>query len=379
MDHCRHYHCNKCHKLHLIDSNYGIWNGKDCICGKQHVHWKEPLETIQQIEEESPKQLLKRPTYVLNILYNHEGIYLSKRLQKDKPMYNLWQVAGGKVEKGESSLQAVLRETKEETGLEVTKEDCKFNCDVYATKILDHQQLRRTEPEKQGAWIMTPFVQYEFMAKQNELTPTLVTYYTSILNYVRKEESVYVNQGGKAEEALYGEAIVYGQPVNVLIDSGAVGCIISKRYLDKVQKDIDAPTNVKIIDVTGKRTAPLGMVRQVPIQMRNIKVHIDMIVTNSAEYNVLLGNEWLKKVNANIDYGRNIVTIKYEGQQQEIPVTCTQRLDPTKYTVIDPTEELELEEEEVENNTPFYKAEMVKSTFQIDDRRYHEGFLEYIS
>ena len=113
--------------------------------------------------------------------------------------------------------------------------------------------------------------------------------------------------------------------------------------------------------------------------MRDIKVHVDMIVTNSAEYNVLLGNEWLKKVNANIDYGRNIVTIKYDGQQQEIPVTCTQRLDPTKYTVIDPTEELELEEDEVENNTPFYKAEMVKSAFQIDDRRYHEGFLEYIS
>src|SRR5438034_4957500 len=120
-------------------------------------------------------------------------------------------------------------------------------------------------------------------------------------------------------------------------------------------------------------------VRQVPIQMRDIKVHVDMIVTNSAEYNVLLGNEWLKKVNANIDYGRNIVTIKYDGQQQEIPLTCTQRLDPTKYTVIDPTEELELEEDEVENNTPFYKAEMVKSAFQIDDRRYHEGFLEYIS
>ena len=57
-------------------------------------------------------------------------------------MYNLWQVAGGKVEKGESSLQAVLRETKEETELDINKEDCKFlmndpafNCDVYATKI----------------------------------------------------------------------------------------------------------------------------------------------------------------------------------------------------------------------------------------------------
>ena len=63
-------------------------------------------------------------------------------------MYNLWQVAGGKVEKGESSLQAVLRETKEETGLDLAKEDCmflfndpEFNCDVYATKLPDQQEL----------------------------------------------------------------------------------------------------------------------------------------------------------------------------------------------------------------------------------------------
>jgi 8-oxo-dGTP pyrophosphatase MutT (NUDIX family) len=80
---------------------------------------------------------MKRPTFVLNVLYNNHGIFLSKRLQKDKPMFNLWQVAGGKVEKGESSLQAVLRETKEETGLQLSSNDCvllindpEFNCDV---------------------------------------------------------------------------------------------------------------------------------------------------------------------------------------------------------------------------------------------------------
>ncbi|GBC25874.2 retroviral-like aspartic protease 1 [Rhizophagus irregularis DAOM 181602=DAOM 197198] len=104
-----------------------------------------------------------------------------------------------------------------------------------------------------------------------------------------------------------------------------------------------------------------------------------MIVTNSAEYNVLLGNEWLKKVNANIDYGQNTITIKYEGIQQQIPVTCSQKLDPTKYTVIDPVDELELEDElEDTIAVPFYKAEITKSTFQINDRKYHPGYLEYI-
>ena len=55
--------------------------------------------------------------------------------------------------------------------------------------------------------------------------------------------------------------MVYGQPVNVLIDSEAVGCIISKQYLDQVEKEINAPTNIKIIDVTKKKIAPLGMVK----------------------------------------------------------------------------------------------------------------------
>src|SRR5215469_11398446 len=342
---------------------------------------KPPDKKLEK-EKEPEKQILKRPVYVINVLYNNHGIFLSKRLQKDKPMFNLWQVAGGKVERGESSLQAVLRETKEETGLQLAKEDCiyltndpKFNCDIYLTKVFDNQQLQRTEPEKQGAWTNMAFQQYEFMAKNKELTPSLITFCTLILTNLQKEEPVYVNQTGKAEEALYGEAVVYNQPVNVLIDSGAVGCIISKRYLDQVHKNIDAPTNIKIIDVMGNKSAPLGVVYQVPVKIRDITVPINMIVTNSAEYNVLLGNEWLKKVNANINYGSSTITIKYEGLQQKIPVTCTQKLDPTKYIVIDTTEELELEdEEENENYTPYYTAEMGDSTFQINARTYDLNF-----
>ncbi|GBB90721.1 hypothetical protein RclHR1_17780008 [Rhizophagus clarus] len=41
------------------------------------VKWKEPLEEFK--ENEPVKQILKRPTYVINILYQDNGIYLSKR------------------------------------------------------------------------------------------------------------------------------------------------------------------------------------------------------------------------------------------------------------------------------------------------------------
>src|ERR1044072_6912293 len=57
------------------------------------------------------------PDFVLTILYNEEGIYMSQRKNLKKLMYLKYQVPCGKVDRGESSLQAAWRETKEETDL----------------------------------------------------------------------------------------------------------------------------------------------------------------------------------------------------------------------------------------------------------------------
>jgi len=114
---------------------------------------------------------LKRPAFVLNILYNNNGIYLSKRLQTNKEMYDMWKVPGGKVDKGESSTQATIRETLEETGISLKKEDLtyllndpKYNCDVYITKLLPDQVPQRTEPEKHGAWKLFSIDDYKNLA-----------------------------------------------------------------------------------------------------------------------------------------------------------------------------------------------------------------------
>jgi hypothetical protein len=42
-------------------------------------------------------------------------------------------------------------------------------------------------------------------------------------------------------------------------------------------------------------------------------------------------------------------------------------LDPTKYTVINPTEELKLEEEDDITSISFYKAKLTDTTFQINE------------
>jgi len=66
------------------------------------------------------KQIMKR-TGVIGIIENERGeILVSQRFDPKVPKAHLkWDVPGGKIEKGESSREALLREITEETGLEV--------------------------------------------------------------------------------------------------------------------------------------------------------------------------------------------------------------------------------------------------------------------
>ena len=115
-----------------------------------------------------------------------------------------------------------------------------------------------------------------------------------------------------SQSLIFLAKLPYDTKVNILLDTEAVGCIISKQFLDKIGKPIEAATNVKIIDVNGDRSSPLGIMRQVPIKIRGLETKADMVVTDSKEYNVLLGNTWLKHVKAVINYDSNQCLIEVD-------------------------------------------------------------------
>ena len=135
----------------------------------------------------------------MNIIYNDKGIYLSRRIQKNKDMYNMWQVPEGKVEEGESSIQATLRETLEETGIPLNGEDLtflfndsKYNCDVYIAKLLSSQLPKHTELTKQGPWKLVSVKEYKNLAQQKLTTPTHTGYVDEILENLTTEKLIYV-------------------------------------------------------------------------------------------------------------------------------------------------------------------------------------------
>ena len=56
---------------------------------------------------------------VVGILRNHQGRVLVQQRTQDRVCAGQWEFPGGKVEQGESAEQALLRELKEELGVEV--------------------------------------------------------------------------------------------------------------------------------------------------------------------------------------------------------------------------------------------------------------------
>ena len=75
------------------------------------------------------------------------------------------------------------------------------------------------------------------------------------------------SQKNQVKDALFTTAEVLGKEINVLIDTGSKGCVVTKCFLDKMCRNIDEPSNVWVVDITGHKSVPLGRVKDIPIQL----------------------------------------------------------------------------------------------------------------
>ena len=94
--------------------------------------WDEPAAVQKYDTEDTYGEVLNitteptRTKFSITCLYNEDGIFLSQRKNPEKTMYLLYQVPGGKCESGETARQGAVRETFEETGIDLKPRRLKF-------------------------------------------------------------------------------------------------------------------------------------------------------------------------------------------------------------------------------------------------------------
>ena len=79
--------------------------------------------------------------------------------------------------------------------------------------------------------------------------------------------------------------------------------ILSEVTIKELRWCIEAPTRQMMIVADGHRSRPLGRVFELPIQFEPMIIPITAIVVDTGSYDLVLGNTWLRKVRAILNFG----------------------------------------------------------------------------
>ena len=153
--------------------------------------------------------------------------------------------------------------------------------------------------------------------------------------------------------ALYCEASIKHIKFPLIVDSGSAGSIMSLTLLKDLQMEITRASKTVMVNVNGERRRPLGAVSAIPLNIMGRIIPMDAIVTDADSYAAIVGNDWLRKTKANIDYGTNELTLKWEDKILRVPTEC--QTMPHHITTIE-VPEIE-EEEDIEEETVEEKAD----------------------
>jgi predicted metal-dependent hydrolase len=91
-------------------------------------------------------------------------------------------------------------------------------------------------------------------------------------------------------------------PISVVIDSGAAASIITKKLMKKLGYIIDQSSKLVIVAVNGEKTRALGEIMDFPLKVKGIHFTHNIQVIDSSDEILILRNDWLTKVNANLDW-----------------------------------------------------------------------------
>ncbi|KAG9296236.1 hypothetical protein G9A89_014828 [Geosiphon pyriformis] len=106
----------------------------------------------------------------------------------------------------------------------------------------------------------------------------------------------------KAITAMYTEAIVEGKPIRLILDSKSAGSIITYQLMQQFKQNVDRPAQTVIVTADGIKKTPVGEIDDFLFTIDGIIIPVKVLVMDAPQYQALVGNDWLLKANANLNW-----------------------------------------------------------------------------
>ncbi|KAG9300775.1 hypothetical protein G9A89_023573 [Geosiphon pyriformis] len=126
----------------------------------------------------------------------------------------------------------------------------------------------------------------------------------------------------KAITAMYTKAEVKGKTVHLILNSGFAGSIITYQLMQQLKRNVDQPAQTVIITADGMKKTPVGEIDNFSFTLDGITIPVKVLVMDAPQYQALVGNDWLQKANANLNWETQELTISYQGQNARVSATC---------------------------------------------------------
>ncbi|KAG9285280.1 hypothetical protein G9A89_001414 [Geosiphon pyriformis] len=126
----------------------------------------------------------------------------------------------------------------------------------------------------------------------------------------------------KAITAMYAEAKVEGKPIRLILDSGFARSIITYQLMQQLKRNVDQPAQTVIVTADGMKKTPVGEIDNFLFTLNGITIPVKVLVMDAPQYQAFVGNDWLQKANANLNWETQELTISYQGQHTRIPAIC---------------------------------------------------------
>src|SRR4051794_30064341 len=171
-----------------------------------------------------------------------------------------------------------------------------------------------------------------------------------------KEANLVDSDENEATTAAKVTLRVNGKVQTAIVDSGAATSIITKALLDRLGLSIDRPSKLIVVTANGAQTKSLGIVSQVPIMIEKTSIPTSFQVLESRDEILILGNEWLRKNQAVMDWKQSLLTIQGEHKTSRIHVTFTRTCK------VDAWEDSDSEEENSDEEANIYYSDLEYSS-----------------